>query len=34
LVCADPPELFSDLIRSLRDLPDEAVLRLVREGKF
>lgn len=25
------PELFSELIRSLRDLPDEAVLRLVRE---
>lgn len=25
------PELFSELIRSVRDLPDEAVLRLVRE---
>lgn len=25
------PELFSELIRSLRNLPDEAVLRLVRE---
>jgi len=25
------PELFGDLIRQLRDLPDRAVLRLVRE---
>ena len=25
------PELFSDLIRSLKKLPDQAVLRLVRE---
>ena len=25
------PGLFSDLIRSVRDLPDEAVLRIVRE---
>lgn len=25
------PQLFADLIRSVRDLPDDAVLRLVRE---
>ncbi len=25
------PKLFADLIRAVRDLPDEAVLRLVRE---
>lgn len=25
------PELFAELIRELRDLPDQAVLRLVRE---
>ena len=25
------PELFGDLIRQLRDMPDQAVLRLVRE---
>ena len=25
------PELFADLIRQLRDMPDNAVLRLVRE---
>lgn len=25
------PKLFADLIRELRDLPDQAVLRLVRE---
>jgi len=25
------PELFAQLIRELRDLPDQAVLRLVRE---
>jgi len=26
-----PPQLFADLIRALKDQPDHAVLRIVRE---
>ncbi|WP_207797120.1 helix-turn-helix domain-containing protein [Shimia abyssi] len=27
------PKLFADMIRQLRDMPDEAVIRIVREFK-